>query len=476
MKRITSLGELLLGGVSAVALTALTGMPANASDTAALQAEIAAMKSAIKQLQRQVDQAQAQAAAASATAASAKASGSGDDLDLKVKWKGAPELSSGDGKFKMKVRGRVQTEFNSIDQDEARTGRPDVNAAEIRRARLGVEGVVWGDVGYIAEIDFANDVTALKDAYVEYTGLAKGLSLRAGNFKTPNGLEEMTSGNYLTFLERAAFTEAWGLDRQIGGGAIYTQDHFTLSAGIFGPLPVNDELFLEDVKTVAARATVAPINNETTTLHFGGSWRDREGAEDLRSNPIPANDQLFRYRTRGADLHLADRFISTPQIFNQDTFWGAEALFIWKGFSLQGEYTELSPDIGGAFVGSDPNYTGWYVEANLFLTGERQNYSKGVIGRPKVKNPVYQGGYGAWQVAARYDVLDLTDEATTIAACTLCGEQKTWLVGVNWWLNDHSRLQFSYSQSDIEGGALGGANANDGATIQGFGARAQVDW
>lgn len=93
-----------------------------------------------------------------------------------------------------------------------------------------------------------------------------------------------------------------------------------------------------------------------------------------------------------------------------------------------------------------------------------------------MKNPVYQGGYGAWQVAARYDVLDLTDEATTIAACTLCGEQKTWLVGVNWWLNDYSRLQFSYSQSDIEGGALGGANANDGATIQGFGARAQVDW
>src|SRR5688572_6798504 len=127
MKRITSLRELLLGGGSAVALTALTGMPANASDTAVLQAEIGAMKSAIKQLQRQVDQAQAQAAAVSAKAASAKGGAGGDDLDLKVKWKGAPELSSGDGKFKMKVRGRVQTEFNSIDQDEARTVRPDVN-------------------------------------------------------------------------------------------------------------------------------------------------------------------------------------------------------------------------------------------------------------------------------------------------------------------------------------------------------------
>ena len=47
---------------------------------------------------------------------------------------------------------------------------------------------------------------------------------------------------------------------------------------------------------------------------------------------------------------------------------------------------------------------------------------------------------------------------------------------MNWWLNDHTRFMFNYNQSDIGGGLLNGANLNDGATIKGFGTRAQVDW
>ena len=61
------------------------------------------MQATIQALQKQVQDAKAQAAAANVAACSA-----GSDLDLKVKWKGAPELSSADGKFKMKVRGRLE--------------------------------------------------------------------------------------------------------------------------------------------------------------------------------------------------------------------------------------------------------------------------------------------------------------------------------------------------------------------------------
>ena len=65
-----------------------------------------------------------------------------------VKWKGAPELSSKDGKFRMKVRGRLNVDYNGINQDEDITGIPDVSAFELRRARLGVEGTLWKDVDY----------------------------------------------------------------------------------------------------------------------------------------------------------------------------------------------------------------------------------------------------------------------------------------------------------------------------------------
>lgn len=497
----------LLAGASVIGVLASGLAEAKAQNLQEIQAQIDAMQATIKSLERQVQDAKAQASAAKSAAAEA---GGKSDLDLKVKWRGAPEFSSGDGKFKMKVRGRLHVDYNAIDQDFRVTGRPDVSAAEIRRARLGVEGVLWYDVKYIVEVDFAQDAVSLKDAYAEYTGLAKDLGLRAGNFKTFNSLDQLNSSNYRTFLETPAFVEAWTIDRQIGAAAIYAKDHFTLSAGIFGPYSNTEERWLEDVKTGSARITVAPINREVNgvnqVVHFGASWRGREQAEFLRSGSNgpdggvtnPLNDQLFQYRARGADLHLADRFVSTPAIFDRDNFWGLEFLAIWKSFHVQAEYSQLEAEVSPLFQGSDPTYTGWYVDAGWFLTGETLPYNKGVFGRPKVKNPVVWskgGGWGAWQLAGRYDVLDLTDKATTLQgapvtiggvtvnnACTNCGEQTTWIVAVNWWLNDYSRIQFQYGESEIEGGNaslvsnLDGYNRNDGATIKGFGTRVQVDW
>jgi len=478
MKKGVSVGyrAKVTGGVFA-ALTAACA-PAMGQSVDKLEAELRQMQEQMRVLQGRVDEAKEAAAAAqwAAESKSAKSEKKGDDIDLKVKWKGAPELSSRDGKFKMKVRGRLNLDYNAINQDTAITTRPDVSSAEIRRARLGIEGLVWGDVGYRFEVDFANDRTAIKDAYLEYLGLMDGLTIRIGNFKTFNSLEHLESANYITFLERAAFIEAFTFDRQIGVGAIYEQKHYTASAGIFGPLSANDEVWLDDVKTGAARVTVAPINDDARVLHFGASWRSRYGADDLRANPIPINDEHFLYRARGADLHLADRFISTPAIFSQDTFWGLEAAFVWGPWSVQGEYGQATPDVAASFLGPNPTYNGWYIDASWFITGETRPYKEGVFGRPKVLAPVFEGGHGAWQIAARYDQLDLNDKAANIPTCTMCGNQNTWLIGVNWWLNDYTRLMFDYSESLITGGLADTANVNDGARIRGFGTRAQVDW
>jgi phosphate-selective porin OprO/OprP len=142
----------------------------------------------------------------------------------------------------------------------------------------------------------------------------------------------------------------------------------------------------------------------------------------------------------------------------------------------------------------------------------------------KVKNPVQwgkgKGGWGAWQIAGRYDVLDLSDAAFNNASgvanftggcantrlgvnqftapstgpanpirLAQCGEQETWLIGVNWYLTDYVRLLFNYAESDLSGfptttvaanssGVPTGTRVNgfDGAKIRGFGMRAHVDW
>ena len=127
----------LLAGASVIALLAIGAPEAKAQNLQEIQAQIDQMQATIKALQKQVQDAKAQASAAQTTADSAE----GSDLDLKVKWKGAPELSSGDGKFKIKVRGRLEADYNHVDQDTRSPPFRMSRRTELRRARLGVEGI-----------------------------------------------------------------------------------------------------------------------------------------------------------------------------------------------------------------------------------------------------------------------------------------------------------------------------------------------
>ncbi len=107
----------MLAGASALGILASGAPSANAASVEQLEAQMRAMQAQMKAMQQQVNQAKSDAAAAK---------GGGSDLDLKVKWKGAPQLSSGDGKFKFKVRGRLMMDYNSINQDRRITGDPDI--------------------------------------------------------------------------------------------------------------------------------------------------------------------------------------------------------------------------------------------------------------------------------------------------------------------------------------------------------------
>jgi phosphate-selective porin OprO and OprP len=462
----------LLAGASAFGLLVSGGTAAKAESLEQLQAQMKAMQAQMQELQRQVEQAKAQ---------SASSGGGGGDLDLKVKWKGAPELSSSDGKFKFKVRGRIMTDYDNIDQDEQVTGQPDISGVELRRARLGVEGVVYYDWKYKFEIDFAGDTSEVKDAYLAYANWAPTelSEIRAGNQYVYNSLEELTSSRFITFMERAAFTEAFFLDRQIGAGVLLGDEHWSFQTGYYGSTVADQESWFDDTSAFSVRGTVAPINNDTTVVHLGASYRHRDAGTDEETGFA----DLFRYRARAADLHLADRFVATPFIGEDDDMFVLEGALVWKSFSIQGEYAQLETNIPTSIApGVSPTYNGWYVDASWFITGEMRNYEadEGVFGRTKVKNPVFGGshGYGAWQIAGRYDVLNLSDGAAAINAstapgavlCEECGDQKTWLIGLNWWLTDYTALKFNVTQSEIEGGI------NDGAQITGFGMRAQVDW
>jgi phosphate-selective porin OprO and OprP len=497
---LSKINRCLLAGAGAMGLMAAGMTGAKAQDLKEIQAQIEQMQATIKALEQQVQDAKAQASAAKTAAES----GGMSDLDLKVKWKGAPEFSSADGKkWKFKVRGRVMTDYNGIDQDERITGEGDISAVELRRARLGVEGVLFYDWKYKFEVDFAADEVAVKDAYVAYAGWWQSVEMseiRVGNYYVYTSMEQVTSSRFITFMERAAFIDAFlpsgEADRQIGAGVLLGDEHWSFQSGVYGAsVGANNDIpgqedFDNDKMTVSVRGTLAPINREVNgvhqVLHFGGSYRHRDAGKLRDCGAVECFDDageleasaLYQYRARGADLHLADRFVDTPQIFGEDDMFILEAAFVWGPFSMQGEYAQLEPDVLPSIANVSPTYNGWYVDASWYLTGETRNYKSetGEFDRTKVKNPVFGGGgWGAWQIAGRYDVIDLSDKAAVIPGCSECGEQETWLIGLNWLLTDYTALKLNVTQSKIKGGT-GAFNKNDDAEITGVGVRAQVDW
>ncbi len=201
-------------------------------------------------------------------------------------------------------------------------------------------------------------------------------------------------------MERATVTEAFSMDRQIGAAILAGSEHWSFQTGIYGAPPAEVTDFLQDQTAYLARLTVAPINREVNgvqqVLHLGISGRHRDEAEDMRSGTnftTVLDDQPFRYRARGADLHLADRFVQTPYIGNSDDMVNLEAAFVWGPFSMQGEYAQLWVDTPSVLNTVDPTYDGWYVDASYWLTGETRTYeaATGEFGRPKVKHPVLWG-------------------------------------------------------------------------------------
>ncbi|VAV94420.1 Phosphate-specific outer membrane porin OprP; Pyrophosphate-specific outer membrane porin OprO [hydrothermal vent metagenome] len=388
------------------------------------------------------------------TQAKKKASG------MKVKWKGAPEFSSPDGKFKMKIRGRLFFDYGSVTvKDGAGTNIPadKINGTEVRTARLGVEGVVFKNVKYKFEADFAGNKVTVKDAYMQYK--FKPVSVTVGQFKHMNSLEEQTSSRYMTFMERASFTDAFKLSRRVGIAVGSGGKNWTVKAGYFFEGFGSTNASKNDSNLFAARATFSPDLADGVKVHLGASFFSRNENGDTYNHG---------YKQRPHN-HQAGKFVRSQKFdIDRETFFGLEMATVMGPFSAQAEWAWMKNSLATSETATskDPKYNGGYISLSYFLTGESRSYSgkKGSFGRTKVANPVNEGGSGAFQIAARYDVIDLVHE-------TFGEKQNTLLLGVNWHLNNYSRIMANYSHSTVKN-SIGVTNNK----IDAIGARFQVDW
>lgn len=174
----------------------------------------------------------------------------------------------------------------------------------------------------------------------------------------------------------------------------------------------------------------------------------------------------MRFRERPEVRVDGARLVDTGNIAGVDDSqsYGLEFAGVYGPFSVQSEFIQTKLKRDGA---SDLDFDGWYAYASYFLTGESRAYKNGIFDRTKPKSPVGKGGYGAWEVAARYSTLDLNDDTVT------GGELDNVTLGVNWYATDNIRFAANYvNVLDVDRPG----NANDDLDGDIFAVRAQVDF
>ena len=169
-----------------------------------------------------------------------------------------------------------------------------------RRAQLGADVTVYKDWHFKTQYDFAENAVGFSDVYLRYTGF-DGLKITAGQFKMPFSLEEMTSSNNITFMERS-LPSIYAAARRIGVGIDVQQPLFTASAAVYGR-NVGTTTIGDEPLAVGGRVTFTPFNSDGRVLHVGGAvayeWTDDSDALRLRQRPESRVDGVRLVDTGG---------------------------------------------------------------------------------------------------------------------------------------------------------------------------------
>ena len=380
------------------------------------------------------------------------AASAGDTPLQAVSEDGILTWKSADDSFKWWIDARVYADVAAYfddgwtvngdgEYDPAGTETTDlIGGTYIRRARFAVKTILWTDWYAEVDMDFAEESTALKDAYMSYRGLFGGRgTVRVGNFRQPFGLEENTTSRNLMFMERSMGTDPFVVGRRIGAEISRWDYDWRVAASVYGAYVEDFAGEKDDDETAnyAERVNYTPIHDDDGVLLLGA-------AATLRKTDFSTHELRFDVRP---ETYVADvKFTDTDKFDNVDKYnvLGGEFAYVNKRFMVQSEYmTANVTRTGGA---EDLSFGGGYAYAAFFLTDDTHPYDHQAAEFGRV---VPRDKSGAWEVAARYSTLDLNDKDVE------GGKANIMTLGVNWYANANIRVYLNYAYVNNDATAMG---------------------
>ena len=431
-----------------------------------------------------------------------------------VQWSfdnGRPTVATGDGRFSLAFRGRFHFDAGTYSQDagpDAASGSDNVkdlgSGSFFRRSQFGVEGKAWRDFDYEMRFNFggseAEEAGSINIMRVAYNPTPQ-VRINIGAIQPTFTLDDSTSSNDITFLERAAVVNAvigefGGSDSRKGVELTYLKTGLAGGNGDFminaayttSPIGVRNAP-ADDRDQLLGRVAYHHKFGGDVDVHVGANAATilSTGGQDSSSTP-----GTVRFRDRPELRVAGERLVDTGNI-NADggTMYGVEGAVRYKSLYLSGEYFGWEVDRDREcptcnVLAADPNFEGYYVMASYILTGETKRYeaqgfsnSRMQFGAPRPNSPFSTGGtWGAFEVAARYSVLDLNYKTGGVGTSLLAdagevrgGKQEIISANLNWYLNRNIRVMFQYQNVDVE--RLSNSGTEIGQTYDSYAVRTQ---
>jgi phosphate-selective porin OprO and OprP len=346
--------------------------------------------------------------------------------------------------LRMDLRMRLQSDFRYYDPEI----QTDEGTFDFRNARMTIEGWLFHDLEY--EVDAAVDELRLRDAYINYRRF-RDLQLRVGQFKIPFGLDQLTPPHRLDFVYRSRIGAELTPARDVGAmlhGRVFRRGLSYQFGWFYGGgenTRDSDDANTRE-RTWAARITgtplrLIPVPGWMKTMELGVAstlGEAPQGRFSSRLQTVASYAAVERYFVKGYRHRLA-----------------TEMNWLTGPFSLRGEFMHMrvGREKQSLFITDLPGLIvrGWYVSGTWLATGEKKE------DRTVPLKPLFQGGFGAIELAGRYEQMRFGSAATSgqpqrnpRAANVWRNSDRVWTFGVNWFLNVWGRIQANYIHETVE--------------------------
>ena len=359
------------------------------------------------------------------------------------------------GDFEIRLKGGMQLDHRAFFDDE---GVPLNDSFLFRRIRPSLEGNLGSLLAFRIVPELADDSVTLIDATIDVK-FDPRWSLRVGRMKGPIGLERLASWNALAMIERG-FPAELAPSRDVGAQVFgeFAKGTVTYAAGVFNGAPDGRNASASDPDDnveFQGRVFFEPWKNAANALSglgvgFAASVGEKDGA---------GNAFLPRYRTPGQNVFFNYR--GSVAAHGDHVRWTPQAYWYRNAFGLQAEYIESEQEVlipGAADSRIELAHRAWQLTGSWVLTGEDAGY-KGVAKPDRPFDPA-GGGWGAFEVVARYGELDIDDEAFPRYAdpAGAATRSRAWGMGLNWFLTPNLKLAFNHTRARFDGGAPDGGD------------------